>query len=220
MRDSVHEVGGVLHEVVIVGGGAGGVEVALCVPRYLDAVLDAACGIDLSLVNEGPLLPGSGGGLVKRARRALDRARVAVIDERVSAVTSNGLVLASGRDVAADLVLWATGAAPAPILDTIALPKDARGFLETTASLQSPADPAVFAAGDAGTPRHAPVPKAGVHAVRQGPVLLENLRRVVDGAEPRPYTPQRTFMKLLNTGDGRQSANGGTSPLKARGSGG
>ena len=48
-----------------------------------------------------------------------------------------------------------------------------------------------------------PTPKAGVYAVRQGPVLLENLRRVMNGRPPRDFVPQHRFMKLLNTGDGR-----------------
>jgi selenide,water dikinase len=189
--------------VVTVGGGAGGIEVTLCVPHVLESVLGTIRPIDRSLVNAGSFLSGSGAGLVRRARRALDRAGVTVIDKRVTAVRSDRLVLADGSETAADLVLWVTGAAPTPVLETITLAKDSRGFLETTASMQSASDPAVFAVGDAGTQREGPGAKAGVYAVRQGPVLLDNLRRVVRGAGLRPFTPQPTFMKLLNTGDGR-----------------
>ncbi|MDX1579904.1 MAG: selenide, water dikinase SelD, partial [Gemmatimonadota bacterium] len=47
------------------------------------------------------------------------------------------------------------------------------------------------------------VPKAGVYAVRQGPVLIENLRRALAEARPfRSYRPQRDFLALLNLGDG------------------
>jgi selenide,water dikinase len=189
--------------VTTVGGGAGGVEVTLCVPRFLQSVLGNRRAIELSLVNAGSFLPGSGAGLVRRVRRALDRARVNVINQRVTAVRSDRLELADGRHEAVHLVLWATGAAPPPVLATIALAKDSHGFLETTASLQSASDPAVFVVGDAGTQRGGPAEKAGVHAVRQGPVLLDNLRRTVEGAGVRAFTPQPTFMKLLNTGDGR-----------------
>ena len=189
--------------VVTVGGGAGGVEVTLCVPHFLQSVLGTTRLIELALVNGGSFVPGSSAGLVRRARRALDRARVNVIDQRVTAARSDRLVLADGSETAADLVLWVTGAAPAPVLETITLAKDSLGFLETTASMQSASDPAVFAVGDAGTQRDGPGAKAGVYAVRQGPVLLDNLRRVVRGAGLRPFTPQPTFMKLLNTGDGR-----------------
>jgi selenide,water dikinase len=61
----------------------------------------------------------------------------------------------------------------------------------------------VLAVGDAGTQVATPTAKAGVYAVRQGPFLLENLRRSLGGSAPRPFVPQRSFLKLLNTGDFR-----------------
>jgi selenide,water dikinase len=61
----------------------------------------------------------------------------------------------------------------------------------------------VFAVGDTGTIRGEELPKAGVYAVREGPVLWENIRRHLRGEALVDYVPQRRFLKLLNTGDGR-----------------
>ena len=47
-----------------------------------------------------------------------------------------------------------------------------------------------------------PLPKAGVYAVRQGPVLADNLRAVLVGRAPRRYRPQRRALALLATADG------------------
>jgi NADH dehydrogenase FAD-containing subunit len=71
--------------------------------------------------------------------------------------------------------------------------------------LQSVSDPAVFAAGDAATLARFPgTPKAGVYAVREGPILWASLRAALNGARfSARYKPQPRFLALLNTGDGR-----------------
>jgi selenide,water dikinase len=51
--------------------------------------------------------------------------------------------------------------------------------------------------------REESVPKAGVYAVRQGPVVWENIHRYLEGKPLQEYHPQRSFLKLINLGDGR-----------------
>jgi selenide,water dikinase len=69
--------------------------------------------------------------------------------------------------------------------------------------LRSTSDNKVFAVGDTGTIIDEGLPKAGVYAVRQGPILWENLHRALDGRQLKKYEPQRSFLKLMNLGDGR-----------------
>ena len=39
--------------------------------------------------------------------------------------------------------------------------------------------------------------------MREGPVLWASLKAAVRGGEPPRYEPQRGFLSILNTGDGR-----------------
>jgi len=64
--------------------------------------------------------------------------------------------------------------------------------------------PGVFAAGDCCHMDAHPRPKAGVYAVRAGPVLLENLLRYCCGTtntKLRHHRPQTSFLSLISTGD-------------------
>ena len=61
----------------------------------------------------------------------------------------------------------------------------------------------LFAVGDCAVQEAQPwVPRAGVYAVRQGPVLERNLRAVLERAKLEAYQPQRDYLSLLNLGGG------------------
>src|SRR5262249_26991913 len=134
----------------------------------------------------------------------------------VARVTASGVHLSGGRELPAALVIWATGAGAPPLFTASGLPTDQRGFLLVGADLRSPAWPQIFAAGDCATLIPYPnLPKAGVYAVRQAPVLTHNLRAAAAGTPLQTYHPQRLFLSLLNTADGRAILSYG--PLAARG---
>jgi selenide,water dikinase len=68
-------------------------------------------------------------------------------------------------------------------------------------TLESVSHPRVFAAGDVSSFAPRPLPKAGVFAVRQGPVLADNLRRAALGQALKAYRPQRHWLVLISTGE-------------------
>jgi selenide,water dikinase len=115
-----------------------------------------------------------------------------------------------------DCVIWATGATAPPVLEKLGLPTDASGFIATSNTLQSLADPRIFAVGDSGTIMSSPSAKAGVFAVRQCPILWHNLQAYLNAKPLRTFQPQKDFLKLLNTGDGKALLQYGPITLHAR----
>jgi selenide,water dikinase len=190
--------------VVVVGGGAGGVETALCLASYVRQLCGDEMRIEQTLVSAETLLSGSAAGLARRVSRRLRERGVRVLEgRRVAAVRAGGVSLEDGNEIPADVILWATGATAQSLLGTFGLPLDGRGFLLTDDTLRSASGAPIFAVGDNGTIAGRAIAKAGVHAVRQGPVLWDNIQHLIASRPLRAYTPQRGFLKLLNTGDGR-----------------
>ncbi|MCU0909406.1 MAG: selenide, water dikinase SelD, partial [Rhodobacteraceae bacterium] len=185
-------------EAAVIGGGVAGVELAVSMAR---ALARAAPGrATVALIARGALLGGLPAGVQTRMRDALRRAGVTVHDHAtVTGVTADAVLTEAGP-VPSRFTVGAAGARPHDWLAATGLPhRD--GYLAVDAFLRSTGDPGIYAAGDCADFAGRPLPKAGVHAVRQAPVLLHNLRADLTGAMRRPYRPQRDFLKLISTGD-------------------
>jgi selenide,water dikinase len=126
--------------------------------------------------------------LAARVRRALERFSISL---RLGAAPGAGF----------DETFRVTGASALPMLRDCGLQTDARGFVLVDPALRSVSHPDVFAAGDCASLQGRPLPKSGVYAVRQAPVLAQNLKRVVRGMPMLDYAPQRESLALLSCGD-------------------
>jgi len=184
--------------VVVVGGGAGGVELALAA-RYRLASELGGKSASVSLVTGPGLLPGHGPRVVAQVRQALRRHEVVEV-AGYAAGSPEGVLLDNGATLAADCVIAATGVRPHAWLADSGLALDGGGFIAVANGQQSVSHAEVFAAGDAATRIDAPHAKSGVYAVRAGPVLAANLERALAGIAPLPYRPQKRTLYLLATG--------------------
>jgi selenide, water dikinase len=194
--------------LAIVGGGAGGVELALSAQHRLRALLGTAP--EVTLVTREGLLPSHNRRVQLLFRRLFAERGIGVVTgSPVVRVEPGRLVTADGGGIAFDEALWVTEAAGAAWLADTGLPLDMRGFVVVDENLRSPADPAVFAAGDIATMPAHPREKAGVYAVRAGPPLADNLRRALAGRSLRRAVPQKRALALIGSGDGKAAASRG-----------
>jgi selenide, water dikinase len=200
--------------LAIVGGGAGGVELALSAQHRLAGL--GVAPLKVALVTREALLPSHNRRVRQLFERILPERGIDVLTgSAVIRVEPGALILADGRRTGFDEALWVTEAGAAPWLAETGLPLTADGFVAIDETLRSPGDQHVFAAGDVATMVAHPREKAGVYAVRQGPPLAANLRRALAGIRLRRVVPQRRGLALIGTGDGRAVASRG--PFAAHG---
>ena len=193
-------------EIAIVGGGAAGVEVACCLQEYYQREFPAVPRANFTLIEASAnVLDGMPAKSQRLAQTELSRRGIRPIlgSRVVETRDERTLVFENGEQIHADLVIWATSARPSPLLGQLDLPRDERGFLLTRDTLQSVGSDEVFIVGDAGTVQNEDYAKAGVYAVRQAPVLWNNLRRKLEGQQLERWVPQQKFLSLIGTGDDR-----------------
>jgi len=183
--------------VAVAGGGPAGLEVA-CAARALSPLAE------VTLVAGEGLLAGFSPRLRRRAAAALRERGVRLREgERVVAAEAGEALLSSGARLACAVLLLAVGVRPPPLFSDSGLPTDAEGALRVNGYLQSVAHPEIYGGGDCIHFDPRPLPKVGVYAVRQNPVLYANLRAFFFGGSPVPFRPQRRFLLAFNLGDGR-----------------
>jgi len=201
-------------QVAIIGAGATGVELAAELHKTTRELL--AYGLDrinperdlkFTIVEASPrILPALPERLSKATEELLRALNVQVLTgERVTEVTASGVRTASGKFVAAELVVWAAGIkAPEFLRDIDGLETNRLNQLVVKQTLETTRDPDIFAFGDCAEcpwPGHPhPVPPRAQSAHQQASHLVGTLKRRLAGKPPRPWT-YRDFGSLVSLGE-------------------
>ncbi len=199
-------------KIVLVGGGASSVELALAMAYKL-----AGREIGITLICGRRLLDGYAESTRARVLQYCRQASITVSEaDPVVRVSDGTLTTGTGVDIEFDQLFWCTSAVAETWLAESELQCDTQGFLQVRDTLQLLDHDNIFAAGDIATQVSSPSPKAGVYAVRQAPYLAHNLSAFFAGSDMRCYTPQDNFLSLLSVGD--KTAVAEKSWLKVHGS--
>jgi len=183
------------HHVTVVGAGPSGIELAAHLASRGDT--DRVHLLEAGPCVGGFLPPRAADRLVKLLQQRAVRIWTETQVERIDDVQ---ISLRDGTRVPHDTVVLATGLAPPPLATTSPL-GGPRGF-PVRATLQHRDRDDVYAAGDCADFLPAPLPRIGVHGVRQGPVLLAALEARSNGARHPVYRPQRHALSILDLGAG------------------
>jgi len=199
--------------VAIIGGGATGVELAAELPKATRTLvsfnlerIDPERDIRINLIEAGPrILPALPERIATSAAELLGELGVAVrTAARVTAVSAQGVQLASGEVIPAELVVWAAGVkAPDFLHELDGLESNRINQLVVLPTLQSTRDAKVFALGDcAAAPwlgRAGNVPPRAQAAHQQASHLARQFRRQLRGQALQPWH-YRDFGSLVSLG--------------------
>jgi NADH dehydrogenase len=201
-------------QVAIIGGGATGVELAAELHKSTRTLvsynlerIDPERDIRIHLIEAGPRLLAALPERIAGSATALLRdlgVRVRT-GARVTAVSAEGVQLAGGELVPAELVVWAAGVkAPDFLKDLAGLETNKLNQLVVRPTLQTTRDDDVFAMGDcAACPwagNGANVPPRAQAAHQQASHLYAQIRRRLTGKPLREYR-YRDFGSLVSLGE-------------------
>ena len=188
--------------IAIVGGGAGGSELALA----LAVRLSGRFGLVLVCASPEPI-PEAPSAARRAVRQALADAGVELVcGVTATALEAGRLLLSDGSHLDVATAIWATGVQGPAFLAASGVACDRAGCILVNADLSSISHKFIFAAGDCSALEGSPRPKAGVWAVRAGAPLAENLRRAATGRPLERWRPQRDALAILGLGHGRAVA--------------
>lgn len=200
-------------EVVIVGAGATGVELAAELhntTRELTAYgldkIDPDRDVRISLIEASDrVLPALPPRLSKKVDNELRKLRVHLYNgERVTEVTDKGVYTHSGRFIPSELVVWAAGIKAPDFLSQLdGLETNRINQLVVSSTLQTTVDENVFAFGDCAAcpwPGHDEnVPPRAQSAHQQASMLVKTVKRRIAG-KPLPEYVYRDYGSLVNLG--------------------
>ncbi len=191
--------------VAVVGGGAAGIELALSIVGRWKPLLGRR-SLRVSLITtEKILLPEIPSARSRLKDILVQKGIVVFFQSLVTYVERNSLHLESGMTIPFSYCLWATGPGPNELVQGLrknGLGVTDEGWVKISSTLQSCSYPNVFASGDCAYLVANPLPKAGVYALQQGPLLAENINKYARSQPLVPFEPNKDDLQFLGCGDG------------------
>ncbi|MBC67225.1 MAG: FAD-dependent oxidoreductase [Rhodobacteraceae bacterium] len=203
-------------EIVIVGAGATGVELAAELHKSAREMtvygldnINPDKDIKISLIEASErLLPALPERMSRSVELELKKLQVSLyLNEKVVEVSKKGVRTVSGRNISSQLVVWAAGIkAPSFLKNIDGLKTNHINQLEVLSTLQTTVDKNIFAFGDcAACPVHPGslelVPPRAQSAHQQASILFKSMKKVIVGKEDKlPNYVYKDYGSLVNLG--------------------
>jgi NADH dehydrogenase FAD-containing subunit len=186
----------------IIGGGPSSVEIAGNIRQ-----LTSGYGVNqprVKIFAGGKLMTNFPEVVRTRIEKSLKRHGVEIYTNSLAqTIEPEGIILASGERHDLDIIFLAIGVKPNVLFESSGVPTGPDGGLLVNPHLQSIAYPEMFGGGDCIYFQDHPLDKVGVYAVRQNPVLYNNLMAALEGEPLQVFTPGGDYLLIFNMGGGK-----------------
>jgi NADH dehydrogenase len=182
---------------VVAGGGFAGVETVGAINDLARESLPHYGGVDprevrVVLIHHGKvILPELGEALGLYAQEKLRQRGVEIkVGAKVIAYADGAVHSSDGEAIPADILVWAAGVSPSPILKDIPCELQ-KGRVVVHSTLEIPGIPGVWAVGDCAAiidpASKLPYPPTAQHALREGRRVGENICARLEGKQAKPF---------------------------------
>jgi NADH dehydrogenase FAD-containing subunit len=192
-------------ECVVIGGGPAGLEMAGNIWRLASRHGGRA---HITFLTGRRLMARFPERVRMLALHSLQQRGIEVVEgAHASALEQDRVLMDNGKVHAFDAAFLALGVTPSSLFRDSGLPTGPDGGLLVNRFLQSTAHPEIFGGGDCISLEGHQLGKVGVYAVRQNPVLKQNICAALDNGRMVPFTPQKNYLLIFNLGDGTAILN-------------
>lgn len=188
--------------IAVIGGGPAAIEMAG--NAYHLATTTGCQSVSVTLFAGNRMMGDYSPGIQRIVRSTFEKYGIE-IDETgyIERITDGTIEHASGKQFTPDIIFLATGVKPSAVFEESAIQTGPDGGLQVNAFLQSSQYENIFGGGDCIYFSPQPLAKVGVYAVRENPILRDNVVASLNGSSLTTFNPGGNYLLIFNLGGNR-----------------
>ena len=186
--------------ISVVGGGPSAVEIAGNIWQL--GRTQGMHPLKITIYAGRKLMPDHPEGVRVRAIRSLQKRYITILEgSRITAIQTGKVTASDGVVHGSDITFIAVGVKPSRVFADSNMVCGPDGGLIVNRYLQSVNYPNIFGGGDCIHFEDQPLDKVGVYAVRQNPILCDNLLASITSKPLKEFDPGGAYLLIFNLGD-------------------
>ncbi len=192
--------------IVIVGGGAAGVEVSLALKERFNK---SKIKKNIILISKNStLMQNYPVDVSNSLKNELIKKNINIIlNSNVTRINKTEVEINGSSKLKSSCTILATDAQAPEIVKKSDLKVSKKGFISVSDTLQTKNHLNIFAVGDIADIDNQKLVKAGVYAVRQADTLKRNLERIYKNKKLVKFVPQEAYLSIVGITNGKALAN-------------